>query len=166
MIVARPLGAILLGSPTPYQATRRYRNLLLKTLASDLPAYIKAIPTNNFYHLFASKERARRWLFTPSTPEEIVETCFRQLQDEPLHVLEGLTKLPSPETTLITSPLPCCFIGGEEDTLLAPPAVIRASATAYGTVATFFPGGHDVMLDTHWEDVAMYMDGWMKKLLA
>lgn len=54
-------------------------------------------------------------------------------------------------------------LGAADDHLIAPDEV-RATANAYNTEAEFIPNiGHDMMLDTGWQNVADRMLGWLKE---
>jgi hypothetical protein len=49
---------------------------------------------------------------------------------------------------------PVVVIGAEADTIVVPRAEVAATARAYRTTPRMVPGGHDMMLDTAWEQVA------------
>jgi hypothetical protein len=49
---------------------------------------------------------------------------------------------------------PVVVIGAEGDWLVAPPDDLETTARAYHTTPPILPGGHDMMLDTAWEQVA------------
>jgi pimeloyl-ACP methyl ester carboxylesterase len=49
---------------------------------------------------------------------------------------------------------PVVVIGAEGDWLVAPPHDLETTARAYHTTPLILPGGHTMMLDTAWEQVA------------
>jgi hypothetical protein len=53
---------------------------------------------------------------------------------------------------------PVVVIGAEGDWLVAPPDDLETTARAYQTSPLILPGGHDMMLDTAWERVALEIE--------
>ena len=49
---------------------------------------------------------------------------------------------------------PVVAIGADGDEMVAPHQEAAATAKAYPTEPIHVPGGHDTMLDTHWEQAA------------
>ncbi len=95
-------------------------------------------------------ERTRELFFTPDTPADVVDNCHRRLQPESLRALMDMMTGLRPER--VTTPV--VVIGAEGDKFVAPPRDIIATARAYHTTPRMVPGGHDMMLDTAWEQVA------------
>jgi pimeloyl-ACP methyl ester carboxylesterase len=97
-----------------------------------------------------SPATTRGAFFTPETPDDVVDGCHRRLQPESMRaLLEMLLRLhPDRMRT------PVVVIGAAADTIVAPAEVIAATARAYHTTPRIVPGGHDMMLDTAWEQVA------------
>ena len=164
-ILPRPVGTILLACSTPLQARILSRDV--RTIIRNVRPFLQALITGNARALYQSPEEVRRWFFTPQTSQEIVEWCFRQLQDESVRASADILRLPSPEN--ISPPFigtPLTFLGAESDAII-PPSSIQASATAYQTTATIFSHrGHDLMLDQGWEEVVEHMMNWIKDHFA
>jgi surfactin synthase thioesterase subunit len=95
-------------------------------------------------------ERTRELFFTPQTPADVVDRCHQRLQPESGRVVMDVMSALRPER--VTTPV--VVMGAEADTLLVPRAEVAATARAYHTTPRMVPGGHDMMLDTAWEQVA------------
>jgi pimeloyl-ACP methyl ester carboxylesterase len=100
-------------------------------------------------------EMARELFFTPETPADIVDACHRRLQKESFRALLDMM-IAVPRPARVTTPV--VVIGAEADTTLVTAAEIAATARAYGTAPRIVPGGHDMMLDTAWEQAAMTVE--------
>lgn len=111
----------------------------------------------------SSRKLARELFFRPETPQEIVERCFAQLQDESyLAFIDTIILRARPR--LIQAPV--LVLGAGRDTIFTV-AEVRETARAYGTEAEIFPDlGHDLMLDTGWQQVADRIDDWIRGVLA
>ena len=157
----RPAGCILLGSTTAEQARKLSRDL--STILKNVGPFLRVLRTGNTYAMYTTPEQTRCWFFTSDTPQEIVDTCFRQLQDESFRAATDILRMPSPEKDVIL-PLgfPLYLLGAERDALISPSA-IKASAVAWNAEYTIFPGrGHDIMLDSGWQEVAEHIVQWIK----
>jgi len=97
-----------------------------------------------------SPQRTRDFFFNPETPADVVNRCYRRLQPESMRVLMDMMSSLHPERVRT----PVVVLGAEDDWLVAPPHDLETTARAYHTTPMIFPGGHDMMLDTTWEQVA------------
>jgi len=96
-------------------------------------------------------ELAREMLFTPETPDEVVDDCFAKLGDESYVAYLGMIGL-VPRPKRIATPV--LVIGGDRDGIFSVPEMVR-TARAYGSEAEIVPGmGHDLMTAPGWEAVA------------
>jgi len=98
-----------------------------------------------------SPERTRDYFFSPGTPAAVVNECHRRLQPESVQALKDMMSPLHPER--VTTPV--VVLGAEHDWLVAPSKELTATARAYHTTARTLPGGHDMMLDTAWQQAAM-----------
>jgi hypothetical protein len=89
-------------------------------------------------------------LFTTETLDEIVERCHTRLGRESLRILMDMDK---PIRT-DRSKIPVVAIGADGDEMVATRMEVVATAKARGTKPIQVPGGHDLMLDTYWEQAA------------
>jgi hypothetical protein len=53
---------------------------------------------------------------------------------------------------------PMVAIGADGDDMVATHEEVAATARAYGTEPVQVPGGHDLMLDTYWEQAARALE--------
>lgn len=108
----------------------------------------------------ATRSLVRDLFFTPDTPQEIVDRCFVQLQDESyLAFIDTMLVLPRPHR--VRSPV--LVLGAERDAIFTVREV-QATARAYQQEPVIFPGmGHDVMLDGGWQKVADCVDAWVRE---
>ena len=97
-----------------------------------------------------SPQRTRDYLFSPGTPAEVVNACHHRLQPESTQALKDMMAPLHPQR--VTTPV--AVIGAGHDWLVAPPKELTATARAYHATAQTLPGGHDMMLDTAWEQAA------------
>ncbi len=160
----RPAGAVLLASPTITQVQRVRPDL--KSVLPYSGLFLRMAITGNARALYPTPKETRRWFFTPDTPQEIVDDCFRHLQDDSIRASFDSSRLPSPEKQgRPPGETPMLLLGADRDTFF-PPSSIQASASAYNADAMIFLNrGHDLMLDQGWKEVADYMVQWMKSHL-
>ena len=97
-----------------------------------------------------SVRMTRAMLLTPDTPEHIVQDCHSRLGKESLRILMDMN------TPIRTERIktPVVAIGADGDEMVATRQEVAATAKAYRTEPIQVPGGHDTMLDTHWEQAA------------
>src|SRR5215472_14040281 len=136
--------AVLLASTPPTGASG-----LVKRMAMRRPmTFINTMITGNGTD---SPERTRDYFFHPETPADVVNRCHRRLQPESMRVLRDMMSSLHPERVRT----PVMVIGAEGDWLVAPPNDLEATARVYHTTPVILPGGHNMMLDTAWEQVAI-----------
>jgi pimeloyl-ACP methyl ester carboxylesterase len=125
---------------------------LVKRMAIRRPvAFFNTMMTGNGT---VSPERTRDYFFNPETPADVVNRCHRRLQPESMRVLMDMMSSLHPERVRT----PVVVIGAEGDWLVAPPNDLETTARAYYTTPLILPGGHDMMLDTAWERVALEIE--------
>jgi len=122
-------------------------------------AFLKANLIWNLYPIVATPELAREAFFTESMSDELVATYHRQLQAESyLGYLDMMFRLSKPERVKV----PMLIMGAEKDAIFTP-AEIAATAVAYGTEPVMMPDmGHDMMLESGWQDVADTILQWLE----
>lgn len=120
---------------------------------------VKLNVTRNTLALFPNAEVTRETLFSPSTPDAVVQDCFKRIDRESFRALNGdmsFGNLVRPH--LVTTPL----LVLEGDQVSWGRRVARDVAKAYGTEAEYFPDmGHDMMLEPGWRDVADRICTWL-----
>jgi len=135
--------AILLASTPPGGA----RGMVMRMATRRPITFAKTMLTGSATD---SPERTRDYFFNPGTPAQVVSACHNRLQPESTQALKDMMSPLHPER--VTTPV--AVIGAEHDWLVAPPKDLTATARAYHTIARTLPGGHDMMLDTTWEQAA------------
>jgi pimeloyl-ACP methyl ester carboxylesterase len=102
--------------------------------------------------LFSTAAKVRRSLFTPSTPQSIVEACQKRLQEDVILGFLDYLFLDLVDVSKISSKM--AVFGAENDRMID--AVdVKATASAYGQEPVFIPEiGHDLMIDQNWEQAA------------
>jgi pimeloyl-ACP methyl ester carboxylesterase len=120
----------------------------VKRMATRRPrAFINTMLTGNGTD---SPERTRDYFFNSETSPDIVNKCHQRLQPESMRALMDMMSALHPERVRT----PVVVIGAEGDWLVAPPHDLETTARAYHTSPLILPGGHDMMLDIAWEQVA------------
>ena len=119
------------------------------------------IATLNMWPLVASPELTRADFFTDRTPVEVVDRAHARLQNESytayvsMMLRRGRPKLISAPTLVIAAEHDALFTVKEQ----------AALAARYGTQAAIVPGaGHDLMLDTAWQQAADLLVAWSDEL--
>ena len=135
--------AILLASTPPAGARGMVRRMVTRRPLT----FAKTMMTGRATE---SPERTRDYFFSPGTPASVVDQCHHRLQPESMQVMKDMMAPLHPER--VTAPV--VVLGAKHDWLVAPPKDLIATARAYRTTARTLPGGHDMMLDTAWEQAA------------
>ena len=135
--------AILLASTPPAGA----RGMVTRMATRRPVTFVKTMLTGNATD---SPKRTRDYFFSPGTPVAVVNDCHRRLQSESMQALKDMMTPLHPER--VTTPV--TVLGAEHDWLVAPRKELAATARAYHTTAQTLPAGHDMMLDTAWEQAA------------
>ncbi len=118
--------------------------------------------------LVRSPKLVRSLLFRPQTPARIVGDCFARVGPESAAVMGDPTQVA--KRPRVAPQAPVLVLHATQDAL-----VMRALSQA--TTADFsrdtseveyaeVPGGHDVMLDTDWEDAAHRITQWLEGVAA
>ena len=153
---AAPAG-ILLASVPP-------AGVLATTLRSarDHPwEFLQVNLTWTLYPLVGTAALARASFFSASLADELVQGYFGRLQDESFLAFLDMLAFDLPRPARVRTPL--LVLGGTADAVFHP-GEVAATARAYGTEATLFPGmAHDMMLEPGWRDVADTMRKWLNE---
>lgn len=105
---------------------------------------------------------ARRTVFSEHLSEEELRRYARGFQPESNRAIWDMTVGGLPRRWRIRPP-PMLVLGGEQDALFSP-AMVRATARAYGTEAEIFPNMcHGMMLEHGWRSVADRIIDWLRE---
>lgn len=120
---------------------------------------VKCSVTRNPLELYPDPEMVREALFSPRTPEPVVQRCFERIGPESFRALNiDMSFLDLVRTRAVTTPL--LVLEGEE--VSWGPGVARDVARAYRTQPEYFADmGHDMMLEPGWRAVAERISGWL-----
>lgn len=147
--------AVLIAS-TPPQGILRAS---MRIWVSHPWAAMRANTIGQSHEIFNTPRLARERLFSPHTPDDIVESCAARVEPDSMRAifLDQVFKLPDPKR--ITAPI--LVLGAEDDGMISNEEV-RATARTYGTEAELFPAmGHNMMVEPGWRDVAERIRGWL-----
>jgi pimeloyl-ACP methyl ester carboxylesterase len=139
--------AILIASTPPAGALGMVRRMATRHPAAFLTTMLTGTAAD-------TPERTRDYFFSPGTPAAVVDECHRRLQPDSARAMRDMMSPLHPRRVST----PVVVIGAEHDWLVAPPRDLTATARAYHTIPRTLPGGHDMMLDTAWQQVAMEID--------
>lgn len=136
LLAPSPLG--FAGSPLlfAWRVASRHPVLFLKILATG--------------RITDRPEVTREFFFTPETPDEIVDRCYSRMQPESIRVL--LDAMPPLHPVRVSTPV--VVIGAKRDPMVPVAKDIATTGRMYHTTPRIVPGGHNMMLDTAWEEVA------------
>lgn len=149
--------AVLLASVPTSGATAT----ALRVLAHHPVQFAKINLRLSLYPVVETPALAREYLFSPTTPPELVAATHSRLQDESYRAfLDMMTRLPRPGQVRVLVRV----LGAAEDGIFTLGEVER-TARAYGTTATIYPRmGHNMMLEPGWEQVAGDVVSWLSVL--
>lgn len=113
-----------------------------------------------------SAEATRFLFFSEQLPQEDLLRYHKFLVDQPGGSIVDVGKMRK-EMPIQLPPLkqlPPTFVAGARSDAIVDSQAVEELAEALGTEARFFDGGHDMMLDTHWKDVAGSMEEWLQTI--
>ena len=147
-----PAGVLLASVPpggvaaTSLRFMRRHPLVSLHSNISRRPQIVFAPP------------RTREGLFSPTTPQEVVDACADRVGAESTRALwfDAMFRLPKPARVAA----PVLVLGGEHDGCFTT-GEVHATARAYRTNAELFPMGHNMMLEPGWPAVAGRIESWL-----
>lgn len=145
--------AVLLAS-MPSHAARRL-GVALRAMRRHPLVALRANTVGSTADLVNTPHLARDHFFSTQTPESVVESCAARLQPEGWGAPGLFVRL---KPARVTTPL--LVLGAESDKAVVN-GHIRATARAYRVQAEFFAGGHNMMLEPGWPDVAERIHSWL-----
>ncbi len=147
-----PAGVLMASTPP-----RGYLGSGLRWFKRHPWHFTRILITGNSLNSVNSPELARERFFSARTPEALVRKYAARLQEEGARSgVEGLLVPPRPKRVAT----PMLVLGALDDGAVSRHEV-HATARAYRTVADFFDGGHDMMLEPGWRAVAERIDSWL-----
>jgi pimeloyl-ACP methyl ester carboxylesterase len=148
---------VLLCSP-PAQGNLSVILRLLREL--PLP-FIKANVQLSWKPVFKRAAHARKVMFSPSFPEEILQKTLSQMQDESFIAFLEMIAFNLPDTRKIDTPL--MIIGGGKDFLVSEKGT-RTMAERYGVEPLIIPNGsHNLMLEKGWQGIASAIEQFLQR---
>jgi pimeloyl-ACP methyl ester carboxylesterase len=148
--------AVLVGSVPPQGVLR----LALRVWRRHPWISIRAFAGDTLLEFIDTPARTRDYLFSPHTPETIVESCMERAGAESLRASAIDPMFRRVKTSRVTTPT--LVLGAEHDGFVSN-GDVRATARAYGTEPEFFSGmGHNMMLEPGWADVAKRIHVWLE----
>ncbi len=113
------------------------------------------------YTMFATPERARRFLFSPDVDDDTLHRHWSRLGRESFRSwTQMLTSRPDAERIRGT---PMLILAGGGDRLI-PEAALRRTADQYGAALAMLPDmPHDLMLDMRWQEAAGAIHAWLTR---
>ena len=127
----------------------------LRTLRHHPYRTVKAMLTANYIGLVDDPDLVQDLFFTPDTPGVVVDAVVERLQNESARAINTMVVRP-PRTERVTTPVH--VVAAEHDAIFTLDEQ-RALAAAYRTQVVVIEGGHDLMLDTSWPQLAEFLAG-------
>jgi pimeloyl-ACP methyl ester carboxylesterase len=158
-----PARAAILLAPVPPSGVLR----TTLSIAGRHPLrFLRANATWSLAPLVNTPGLTREAFFTRDTDESLVHATFARIQDEAYWAFLDMLafNLPRPRRVRRKS-VPMLVLGGARDGIFIPREG-EHTARAYRAQYQLFPGmGHDLMLDTGWQQVADRMLAWLRDLV-
>lgn len=154
----RAPGAILVAPIPPTGALRATLHI-----ARHHPRqFIKANASMRLAPLVATPELVRDLLFCASTSAKEINEYQPRLQDESYLAFLDMLALDLVKTKRVHR-VPMLVLGANDDTIVSQRQIRRTAAIYRAQAATFPNMGHDMMLETGWQEVAEHMLGWLNE---
>jgi pimeloyl-ACP methyl ester carboxylesterase len=119
----------------------------------------KMLLTLDAQTLYSTPALARKMLFSAKLEEAKVERYAGRLGKESFRAaLDMMFCLPRPKR--VNSPL--LVLGAANDAIVRPRAIEQTGRAYRAEFKIFHEMAHDMMLEDGWEEVAGYIDGWLK----
>ncbi|MEM7333470.1 MAG: alpha/beta hydrolase [Chloroflexota bacterium] len=147
--------AILLASVPPSGVI----GITLKILRTEPATFLKINLQQTLYPVVGTVANAKKQLFSPETPDSVVEKVFPKLQEESYGAFLDMLLFNLPKPKKIQTPI--LVLGGTKDYIFSQEEV-RKTAVAYNTEPKFFDMGHNMMMEDGWETVADEMITWLQ----
>ena len=142
-----PASAAVLVASVPWRGTLRPNLRAIRRHPADT---LLAAVLADYSRMVRTPEQVRELFFTGSTPDRAVEATAAQLQNESFVAINTMA-FRRIRTSRISTPV--TVIAAEGDAVFTMDEQ-RELASAYGTQALAIAGGHDMMLDEHWPELA------------
>jgi non-heme chloroperoxidase len=108
-------------------------------------------------------QAAKRAIFSNDLPDALLLKYAQHFQAESHRAIWDMTVADLPRRWRMSIP-PLLVVGAENDVLF-PPAMVRATALAYGVEAEIYPNmAHAMMLERRWQRVANRLIEWLETL--
>jgi pimeloyl-ACP methyl ester carboxylesterase len=147
--------AVLVGSVPPQGVL----GLALRIWRRHPWISIRAFAGGTLLEFINTPALTRDYLFCPHTPQTIVESCMSRAGAESIRASAIDPMFRGVKTRQVTTPM--LVLGAEDDGFVSN-ADVRATARSYRTEPEFFPGGHNMMLEPGWADVARRIHAWLQ----
>jgi pimeloyl-ACP methyl ester carboxylesterase len=111
--------------------------------------------------LLGTPALVRELMFTPATPQTVVDACHARVQDESYLAFLDMLAFAFRRPRRVDAPV--LVLGAERDAVITTDEV-RRTARVFGSQAEIFPEmGHNMMLEAGWDRVADRVDGWIRE---
>ena len=149
------IGAVLVASVPRRGVAGATARLLRRNPARVL----RAIVTADLYRAVGTRATARASFFSAASPDEVVESCHRQLQNESmLMFIPMMVRFVRPDAIRV----PVMVMGAEDDGIFSVRSQ-RRLARAHDTNLQLVPGGHDIMLDVAADGALHLVLDWVRR---
>jgi pimeloyl-ACP methyl ester carboxylesterase len=144
-----PAPRAVLLAPVP---TRGAMGATMRFARRHPGAFLRTNATLSLRPIVGTPALAREMLFSPGTPDEVVDGFAERIQDESYPAYLGMIcAVPRPRRV---PRLPVLVVAGDRDGIFSVPEAERTAA-AYGGTARVLPGmGHQLMNEPGWEAIA------------
>jgi pimeloyl-ACP methyl ester carboxylesterase len=120
---------------------------------------IRAFAGGTLLEFINTPALTRDYVFCVDTPETIVESCMTRAHPESIRASAIDPMFRHVKTRRVTTPM--LVLGAEHDGFVSN-ADVHATVRAYRTEPEFFPGGHNMMLEPGWANVAERIHAWLE----
>lgn len=155
----RPAGVAFLAAGPPSGSGE-----LVKRMFKSSPLRSLRITWGFITKSYLRSASATRFLFfSDKLPEDELHRYHQHLVSHPGCSLVDVSKVNAEMPIRLPphSELPPTFVAGASSDIIVDVQAVQELAEALGTNARVFEGGHDMMLDTHWKDIADSLEEWL-----
>jgi pimeloyl-ACP methyl ester carboxylesterase len=155
----RTFPAAVLLAPVPVMGSLP---ALMRSLRAEPATILGAALSIDAGQIVGSRRLARRTLFSEATPAVTVRHAFERLGGESIRAIVETALVPPKAKAIRARNVPLLVVAAGDDDLFRVTEQRRTAGALSADFALVEGSGHDVMLDTQWEEAARVVHDWLE----